>query len=111
MQIFNNIETNITEGIQIKDICQTKEITISFEILAPGERQKKHVHRLIDEMYFVLEGKGFCYVNDDGIVIQKGDLILIEPNDIHFLVNESESCLKLLLISRRTKIQDIVTIE
>jgi mannose-6-phosphate isomerase-like protein (cupin superfamily) len=44
---------------------------------------KKHYHKEVTEVYYILEGSGFMELNDETVPIRPGTVILIEPYTAH----------------------------
>ncbi len=62
----------------------------------PGQSFKAHYHNIMEENFYILEGKIDIVV--DGIVhsLEKGDLIHIEPKEIHFCINNYDVPVKMV---------------
>ena len=70
-----------------------------------GQSFKAHLHNIMEENFFILEGEVDIVV--DGIVhtIKQGDFINIEPGEVHFVINNSSAVVK--MISTLAPYQDI----
>lgn len=62
----------------------------------PGEDFKAHYHNIMEENFFILEGKIDIVV--DGVVhhLQAGDFIHIEPGEIHYCFNPYDKPIKMI---------------
>ena len=62
----------------------------------PGEDFKAHYHKIMEENFFVLEGEIDIVV--DGVVnhLKAGDLIHIEPEEVHYCINNSDKTIKMI---------------
>jgi len=62
----------------------------------PGEDFQSHYHETMEENFFILEGVIDIYV--DGILhtLKKGQLIHIEPKEVHYIINNSDSIVKMI---------------
>lgn len=62
----------------------------------PGEDFQGHYHNIMEENFYILEGKVDIYV--DGVInkLQQGDLIHIEPGEIHYVKNTYDKPVKLI---------------
>ena len=47
---------------------------------------KKHIHRKMEEVYYVTKGKGQVFLGADKIDIKEGDVIPIPKNVWHYLI-------------------------
>lgn len=62
----------------------------------PGEDFKAHYHEIMEENFFILEGEIDIVV--DGVVnhLKAGDLIHIEPREVHYCINKSDKPIKMI---------------
>lgn len=62
----------------------------------PGQDFKAHYHNMMEENFFILEGKIDIVV--DGIVhtLEQGDLIHIEPLEVHYCINSYDATVKMI---------------
>jgi quercetin dioxygenase-like cupin family protein len=65
-----------------------------FEV-APGGHTPKHSHDYEHEV-FVLEGAGLVIDGDTARPLQAGDVIFVEPNDVHQFRNTGDGPMKFL---------------
>ncbi len=57
--------------------------------IKPHEVAKNHHHKIQTEVFYFLNNNGYFVVNGNKIDITTGDIIVIEPNDIHAVVNNT----------------------
>ena len=49
---------------------------------------ERHLHRELYEVYLVARGSSTIVVNDSSITLHTGDVIVVEPGEVHtFIVN------------------------
>ena len=62
----------------------------------PGQDFKAHYHNVMEENFFILEGEVDIVV--DGVVhhLVKGDLIHIDPKEIHYVINRGDQTVKMI---------------
>ena len=53
----------------------------------PGQDFPAHYHEIMEENFYVLEGKIDIYVDDKKVTLSKGQFIHIEPNEVHYVKN------------------------
>lgn len=63
-------------------------------VLQPGQDFKNHYHDIMEESFFVLEGKLDIEIDGKMYHCQPGDLITAEPGETHHLINNYESPMK-----------------
>lgn len=59
--------------------------------IEPGQASTKHRHRAQEEIYVLLEGDGRARVGDEVLTFAKGDTILVEPDTVRQLFNDTDS--------------------
>ena len=61
-----------------------------------GQDFKAHYHNVMEENFFILEGEIDIVV--DGVVnhLKEGDLIHIEPGEIHYCINNYDKPMKMI---------------
>lgn len=62
----------------------------------PGEDFKAHYHNLMEENFFILEGQVDIVVDGTVHHLQQGDLIHIEPEEIHYVINNYDQPVKMI---------------
>lgn len=62
----------------------------------PGEDFMAHYHNIMEENFFILEGKIDIVVDGKVNHMKKGDLIHIEPGEIHYCINNSDKPVKMV---------------
>ena len=62
----------------------------------PGQDFKAHYHNVMEEDFFILEGQVDIVV--DGVIhrLNPGDLIHIEPSEIHYVYNPYKAPVKMI---------------
>ena len=61
-----------------------------------GEDFRAHYHKVMEENFYILEGEVDIYVDGVKHTVKKGQLIHIEPNEVHYVVNNSDSVVKMI---------------
>lgn len=81
----------------IEDVCGTiKELysstDLSLSIATITGKSTPHMHKKMEEIYFILKGKGEIFIGDESAIIKEGDLIAIPKNKFHYVqTKEGES--------------------
>lgn len=58
--------------------------------LAPGIHIKPHVHKVRSEVLQVIVGTGDVMVNGSVQASKPGEFVLIQPNDVHEIINRGD---------------------
>jgi quercetin dioxygenase-like cupin family protein len=59
--------------------------------IAPGQASTKHRHRAQEELYVLLEGTGRIRIGDEVLTLEPRASLLIEPNTVRQLFNDTDS--------------------
>lgn len=80
----------------------SKKLGFNITVVPPGKRPfPYHAHRGIEEMFFILDGKGSIRINGTSHKIREGDFISLPPgrDSAHQIVNDSDAPLRYLAVS------------
>lgn len=61
-----------------------------------GQDFKAHYHNIMEENFFILEGEVDIIVDGATHTLKAGDLIHIEPEEVHYVVNNSSGTVKMI---------------
>ena len=106
MKVINRNEASIINtrhGSEIRPLIDrtTSGITqcsLAEEILLPGQTVTPHRHREIEEIYYIVEGRGSMTVGDDRREVTAGDAVYVPRANRHTLTNTGTEPLRLLLV-------------
>lgn len=80
-----------------------RKLGYNVTVIAPGKRAyPRHSHRINEEMFFVLEGRGEVRIGDETLPVRPGDFIACPPGgpeSAHQLHNNGSAELKVLAVS------------
>lgn len=94
---------NTGHGSEIRPLIDrtTSEITqcsLAEETLPPGCAVTPHRHRQIEEIYYILSGRGLMTVGDETREVGPGDAVYIPRGNRHTLENTGTDAIKLILV-------------
>jgi mannose-6-phosphate isomerase-like protein (cupin superfamily) len=94
---------NTRHGSQIRPLIDrtTTGITqcsLAEELLPPGCAVTPHHHLQIEEIYYVVEGRGLMTVGDEVREVEAGDAIYIPHGHRHTLENTGSEAIRLILV-------------
>jgi len=69
----------------------TKGARVQQIKIKPHEVAKNHYHKIQTEISYFLNNNGYYVVNGKKISVEPGDIIVIEPNDRHEVVNNTDN--------------------
>ena len=71
----------------------------------PGQDCQAHYHNVMEENFYIMEGR--IDIEVDGVIhtLSKGDFIHIEPGEVHYCVNRYQE--KIVMISTLAPFQEV----
>ncbi|MBI4448000.1 cupin domain-containing protein [Candidatus Woesearchaeota archaeon] len=94
---------------ELKEIYYSKNLSISIITFPPGSAAKKHFHNKMEEVYYVISGKGKIGLGNKTLKITAGDTIPIPKKVFHAATNPYSKKMKLLIITHPKFSQQDVT--
>ena len=85
-----------------KYLEQGPRMNFGIVMLQPGNTVSPHVHRVMQESFYILEGRVTISVLRDGgawedIRLAEGDYLHLEPGEAHRIRNESTEVLRMVV--------------
>lgn len=80
-------------GIQAGGV---KSHSLAMVTIQPGKGSDSHFHKNSDESYLILSGRAAMQINNEHFELGPGEVVLIEPMDIHQITNRSNEDLVFL---------------
>ena len=74
------------------------QCSLAEEVLPPGCSVTPHHHRQLEEIYYIMEGRGVMTVGDDEREVSAGDAVYIPRGNRHTLANTGTEAMKILLV-------------
>jgi len=74
------------------------QCSLAEETLPPGCAVTPHHHREIEEIYYVVSGRGLMTVGDETREVIAGDAIYVPRNHRHSLSNTGSEPIRLILV-------------
>jgi len=65
--------------------------------LQPGNVVSPHVHKIMQESFFILQGCVTMYIEGEKVELKKGDYIHLEPGEAHKICNEGSEVLRMVV--------------
>lgn len=89
------------DGSNIRSLLDLSCAPVANQSLAEatipaGGATARHRHARTEELYYVVQGKGWMELGDDGREVGVGDAILIPPGQAHKLSNQGMEVLRIL---------------
>ena len=112
MFIINESEREYRNGDSgPKYLMQGPRMNFAVVQFQAGQDFAAHYHNVMEENFFILEGEVDIVV--DGVVhhLKAGDLIHIEPEEVHYVKNVSSGKVKMIATLAPYQESDKVTVE
>lgn len=95
-----------------KYLMRGPNIDFGIVRLLPGEAFSNHMHERIEENFFILEGEVSIVVANKTVEnLGPGDLIRVDPNEAHYLVNQGSVPMKGIFVKAPFDPEDKVDVE
>lgn len=97
----------MTEVLKTRYAIEGSEFTIKYLYqTGQGSMRKAHAHPTY-EIYYVLDGGRVYFINNTVYTVQKGDMILVNPNDIHRTTSsDAPKCERILVNFKESFLAD-----
>ena len=102
VQNIDRVEPFTTkDGSEIRELLAHRNSCIRKQTLAearvsPGASTAPHHHVQTEEIYYILEGRGWMQIEEERREVAAGDAIAIPPGAKHQITNTGEATLKFL---------------
>jgi quercetin dioxygenase-like cupin family protein len=95
-----------TKGVVFRQLLAKNVNAPNFYLrlfdVEPGGNTPKHLHEWEHEV-FVVTGRGKIVLADSERPLSEGDAVLVEPNEAHQFVNDSDSLMRMICVIPRPK--------
>lgn len=120
-RIDSDIEIELHEVFYVQQITRDTPIEeivgADLVTMEAGKNSSPHRHNFAETVLFFTEGKATVYVNDEPIVVKKGDRLLIRKAEFHSVSTFADSGCAFLsvqtppILSKATGFKDFETLE
>lgn len=99
MKIIKRKNIKIINGTcgKIQEMCDTDNIGIAHVTIT--KKFPPHLHKEMEEIYYILRGKGLVTIDTEQQKVEKDDVIPIPKNKFHTIEKISSEPLELLAIT------------
>ena len=81
----------------------SKNLKMGYTIVYPTGRTTGHAHNDMEEVYFVLSGRGKMVIGEDEFPIREGDAFYVPFGEFHVTYNTGIQPLKILWVTGRVE--------
>jgi quercetin dioxygenase-like cupin family protein len=89
---------DISQGIGSQD-GTLRLLGIWDTVLAEGEGFRPHAHDVVEEAYYIVEGKGEMFLSGEAHEVKAGDIVYIPPKSVHFIRPRGRQPLRVITVS------------
>ncbi|MDR0551300.1 MAG: cupin domain-containing protein [Spirochaetaceae bacterium] len=79
-----------------KYLVQGPRLNFAVVQFMPGQDFRAHYHNVMEENFYIMEGEVTIVVDGKPQNLSKGQLIHIEPGEVHYVVNRSAAPVKMI---------------
>jgi mannose-6-phosphate isomerase-like protein (cupin superfamily) len=76
---------------------RARKLSIADIIIPPGVTVREHHHAVIEEIYYIIGGKGIMWINGATRHVGIGDAIVIRPGEHHSITNPYQEKLHMIV--------------
>ncbi|MEY2519416.1 MAG: hypothetical protein QOF24_1175 [Verrucomicrobiota bacterium] len=78
------------------EVSPVRMLSLATIFIEVGKRSQPHYHKLMEEIYYFIEGEGTVTVGDELFVVEPGVAVSIPIGKIHQIINTGDRRLKLI---------------
>ncbi len=91
---------------EIREIYQSDNLSITTALFKPNTKATAHKHEIMEEIYYVLRGRGKIELDKDVLDIRVGDTIPIPKGIFHAAINPYAEDMELLVVTHPRYLED-----
>jgi len=96
------INKSLVESFE--DVCGTisefySSTNLNFTIATITGESTPHMHKKMEEIYFVLKGEGTIFIGDESEHIKEGDLVAIPKNIFHHVQTKGGESIEVIVVT------------
>lgn len=82
---------------KIQELYHSENLSIAY-VTVTG-KAKSHLHRKMEEVYYIQKGRGKLYIGQECLYVITGDIIPIPKNQYHHLEKLSKEPLEVMVVT------------
>jgi len=98
-KFFRAIDGALVYELDSSDERKENGFGIAYGKLSADKKALKHLHRISDEVYYVVSGRGNVHLDNSSYPISTGSVVFVPTNIAHALENTSREELEVLCLS------------
>ena len=99
MKVVNKNSVKIIEDVcgVIRELYHSKNLSVSIATMTG--KSVPHMHKKMEEIYYVVKGKGKMVIDGELAEIKEGDLISIPKNKFHHVETEPNESIEVIVVT------------
>ncbi len=85
--------------LNVSEMARLKNVDFAFAVVDVGKRSPDHYHKVIEEIYHILDGQGRMYVGGEVADVSSGSTIFIPTHTVHSLENTGATPLRFIVVA------------
>lgn len=81
------------------ELADEAGLSVKEESMPPGTMEKRHVHRLATQVFYILHGEARFEIEGATIMARPGESVTIHPGEKHRICNDGPAQLNFILSS------------
>jgi mannose-6-phosphate isomerase-like protein (cupin superfamily) len=90
---------SIYEAVGLTAAIRDERLSIAKTTMRPGSAAERHYHSESEEIYLVLSGSATMVVDDKRFSIAAGDVVAIQPREVHQVMTGKSEGIEFLAIT------------
>ena len=82
---------------RIQEMHDSKNLSISYAIITG--KAHSHMHKIMEEVYYIVKGKGKMCIGKKAFIVQPGDIIPIPKNIFHHIEKISHIPVEIVVVT------------
>jgi quercetin dioxygenase-like cupin family protein len=93
------VELKKNVGLEKQWIFNDGSVPIQLRVISAVDiRREEHLHKTMHEYFYVLQGDMKISINGNAMEMGKDDLVIVEPGERHYIIENSPDLQLLLLM-------------
>lgn len=89
------------DGSEIRELMHpslhgNRNQSLAEAVVLPGSATARHLHRVTEELYHVMAGRGLMTLGEESFTVEVGDTVLIPPGTAHCIAAAGAVPLRIL---------------
>ena len=89
-----------------EDELKSKGNVVQVVKFPPKTKLKPHYHKQTKEIFYILKEGGIISIDNQQFRARNGDILLCEPGEIHFVINDTDEEFKILVFKINSEEND-----